>query len=210
MTWRVDYYSPGQLKVIIPFLPHAPRWLVIAGPADANEAQTARELWPDIKIIGVEPNPEAVAFQRGAGWPEDCPLLEAALSEACGRAEMCYESGRLRNGSLDPTHLGGNRGNPVVTFRKVLTVTLDDLDRDYGPLEDAVVWMDIEGSEYHAMLGATNLLRRRAVLLWNVEMQTRIPGLMEGIAALMDRHGYRAVHEWNDSDSCRDRVYVRE
>lgn len=208
----VEYYSPDNLGTIVPHL-HGkiPKWLILGGPADGREAQRARELWPEIKIVGVEPNPEAIAWQtKVGGWPNDCPLVQAALSyNSRNLEELVYESGKLRNASTDPDAIDGNRGNPSAVYSKVKTVTLDDLDWAYGPFEDAILWMDIEGAEWKALLGSTNLLVRRAFLLVNVEMQNRIHGLMEGVHDLLSRAGYHAVQEWNASETCRDRIYVR-
>lgn len=199
----VDYYSPGQLKVILPYLAKPPKWFILGGTADANEAQTAAELWPGVRIIGIEPNPEAIAFQRSNGWPEGAVLIEAALSESVGVAEIVCERGRVRNASMDPVSVAGAGVDPI----EVLTVTLDYLDQQYGPFEDAVVWMDIEGSELRALQGASRLIASGRVMLWNIEMLSRVPGMMDGVPKLLK--DYQAVKDWNDSAECRDRIFVR-
>src|SRR5690606_29154264 len=40
-------YCPDQLMNVVPFVTEAPTVVVIAGPADANEAQTAKAIWPE-------------------------------------------------------------------------------------------------------------------------------------------------------------------
>ncbi len=203
-----EFYSPDNLKAILPYLPREPKWLVLGGPGDAREAQTARELWPDIKIIGIEPNPEAHAWQLAHGWPKDCVLLPCALSdELWGVKSLVLETGRLRNASIDPEAVGSNEGNPACTFRTVNTLTIDYLDSKFV-FEDAIVWLDIEGSELRALQGAEKLIASGRVMLFNVEMLSRVPGLMEGIPRLLK--GYRAVKDWNDSPTCRDRIFVKE
>lgn len=210
------YYSPDQFKVILPFLNGAvPKWLVLGGPADGNEAQCARRLWPEVRVVGVEPNADMVLWQHAHGWPPDAPLVCAAL--AAGKGEVLLAVGRVnpRGSSIDPWSVMGN--SPIVPgcdptvaeIRKVAATTLDDLDALHGPFEDAVVWLDIEGSEHQALLGAEKLLARRAPLLLNLEMQPRVPGLVAGIEHLMWEYGYVAAHQWNASETCWDRIYVR-
>lgn len=204
------YYSEGQFSVVYPFLEgKTPRWLILAGPSDGNEAQCAVEKWPDIRVIGLEPNPEALAWQVVNGWPYGHVLLPHALSNCQGKADFVYEAGKgTRNGSMDSLAVEGNRTNSDARVIQVNTITLDYLDSLYGPFLDTIVWMDIEGSELLALQGASNLISRRAVLLWNIEMQNRVPGLMEGVPALLTPHSYKQVHEWNASDTCRDRIYI--
>lgn len=207
-----EYYSPDNLATVILHVPKGltPKWLLLGGPADGCEAQKARIQWPSIRIIGIEPNPEAYEWQLKNGWPSDCPLLLYALADSCGQdIELVYEPGKLRNASCDPDSLKGNRGNPSAVYRKAETISLDYLDWRYGPFEDAILWLDIEGSEYKALQGAKYLIERRAFVVMNLEMQNRVPGLMEGIPALLSPYGYHAVQEWNASESCRDRIYVR-
>ena len=207
-----EYYGTNNVKQILPFLPRRPKWLIVGGPADSNEAQYLKGKWPDIKIIGIEPNPEAVEWQKTVGeWPPDAYLIPSALGDEPGKVmEMIMEPGRLHNASLEPKQVEDNRSNANAKFLQVTTVTLDGLDSIYGPFEDAVVWMDIEGSEYRALQGATNLIKSGRVLLWNIEMLNRVPGLMEGVPRLLAEGGYKAVYDWNDSDWCRDRIFIRE
>lgn len=161
--------------------------------------------------MGVEPNPEAREWQLSVGrWPRDCVLLPDALSDKVGTCELVYEPGRLRNASTDGAAVDGNKTNANARFIEVNTTTLDTLDDLYGPFDEAVVWLDIEGAEYRALLGAERLLARRSVLLFNLEMLSRVPDLMDGIKMLMTKHGYSAVKEWNVSGSCRDRIYTRD
>lgn len=198
-----EYYSPGQLSVIYPYLPREPRWLLLGGPADANEAQTAVARWPDIRVVGVEMNPDAIAWQLAHGWPPGQVLLHAALWDQVGLAPVANAGSTLRHASLY-----GSSADVPDDPRTIQTTTWDTLDKVLGPFEDAVVWMDIEGSELAALRGATNLIASGRVLLWNIEMLSHIPGLMESVPALL--RGYRAVKDWNASDACRDRIFVRE
>ncbi len=207
-----QYYSENNIKAIVPFLrAKAPRWFILGGPADGCEAQEAAKLWPGIKVIGVEPNPEAFSFQLANGWRPGWSLLRSALSDVTGeRVEVVREVGKLRNASASPDSVEGNRGNVDVRYEVVPTITLDSMYNMFGPFEDAVVWLDIEGSELRAVRGGANLLASRRVLLWNVEMLSRHTELMTEIPRMMATAGYVAVAEWNHSDACRDRIFLRD
>lgn len=203
-----DYYSPSNIYAVAPFLPFPPKWLVLGGPADAREAQTAADLWPGIDVVGVEPNPEAVEWQRTVGgWREEWPLLDCALTdESTGSVLMAFEPGGLRNASVAPDLV---RTKPGAIKVLVGTTTLDVVEAVYGPFEDAVVWLDVEGSELRALRGASKLLASGRVLALNVEMLSHVPGMMDELPALLAANGYQAVAEWNYSDTCRDRVFLR-
>lgn len=201
-------YSPGQFEQVIPHLPREPKWLILGGPADANEAQTARTKWPDIKVIGVEPNPEARDWQLSNGWPENSFLLPYALSDKNGFTEMVYAVGGLRNARIDTVALELNRIKPEATFLTVPTITLDMLESAHGPFEDAILWLDIECSEYPALLGGAKLLASGRVLLLNIEEMIDSCPDTPKIQPLLNGYGYKIVHEWNVSTTCRDRVYV--
>lgn len=201
-----EYYSPGQLSVIYQFLKQPPKWLLLGGPADANEAQTALAKWPDIKVIAVEANINAVSWQLANAWPtNNALLLHAALSDMSGEAKMIQGVGCLRGASLDPIKFAGQEENLVT----VKTVTLDQLDEMYGPFEEAVLWIDIEGWELEAVKGASKLLQRNAIRLVNAEGMDRSQAKNEELERNLIGHGFKAVKDWNDSPSCRDRIYVR-
>lgn len=199
MTETTEWYSPENMNTVVPYLPRTPKWLLLGGPADAREAQTAIELWPEIKVIGVEPNPEAYAWQLEHGWPkEHGPLIEAAVSNKPGFLEISAPSGFLRSGRVTEP------GNGIV----VPSVIWDELDKQYGPVTDAVLWMDIETHELEGLQGATGLLERRAIILINIELQTRMLSKNIEIQRLLDHYGFKTVKDWNDSPDCRDTIFV--
>lgn len=200
-----EYYSPDNLSNIYPYLPREPKWLLLGGPADAREAQTAVEKWPGIKVVGVDPNPDVIEWQKLHAWPDGHPLVWAALHESVGTVPMSNTGSTLRHGqvSQEPVACGA----PLPT---VPSVTWDYLDSVHGPFEDAILWMDIEGSELEALQGAAGLLARNAVMLVNVELQARVKKKNKALEHLLLKHGFKVVHDWNDSPACRDRIYVRK
>lgn len=198
-----EFYSPTNFDQVVPYvMGFVPKWLLLGGPADAYEAQLARKRWPGIKIVGVELNPEAVAWQHKHGWPKDCPLHQAALSDCSGLIRVDCTADDLRHGRVAS-------GDPTQDPQAVMAVTWDDLDRLHGPFEDAILWLDIETHEWEALQGAKGLLARNAVWLVNVEMQKAVEWKNQQIDNLLRAHDFRIVGEWNWSADCWDRVYAR-
>lgn len=193
------YYRPGQLRRISPCLPQRPAWLLLGGPADGNEAQTAVQQWPGVRVVGVDPNPAVVAFQRLSGWPEGAVLVEAALWKEVGRVPVAGLGG------TDLRHASVNRQDG----QAVTATTWAALDRQHGPFHDALLWMDIEGAELEALRGAVPLLARGAILAVNVEMEARRSHKNKQIGPLLGRHGLVPVKDWNHHASGHDRLFVR-
>lgn len=201
----VEYYSPGHLREVVRFLPpgFTPAWLLLGGPADADEAQTARQLWPDIGIVAAEPNPEAYRWQLDVGgWPDGAQLSSCALADHLDGVDVAVETGNLRGASAHPAATAG--GGTI----RVKTVTLDYLDENFGLFSDAILWLDVEGSELAALRGAAGLFARRAVALVNVEVQARRTDMNLELTRLLKAAGFRKVHRWNDSPACEDQVWV--
>jgi FkbM family methyltransferase len=212
-----EFYSPGQLAVIFPYVDlepqFEPKWLLLGGPADGNEAETATLKWPGIRCIGVEPNPAAYKWQM-----ENCPcwgksrnrLIEGALDQKLGTISIYHsrdeaeEARRNARRVPDNTTMGGYQVTQVPTY------TWDYLDSIYGPFEDAVMWMDIEMMEYPALLGAKTLLARNAIRLINVEMHVKhAEAECLGIDKMLRAHEFKIVGEHNYSAECWDRIYWR-
>lgn len=204
---RATFYSPGQLGNIYnavhqyePF-----KWFLLGGPANANEAQTALRRWPGVKVVGVEPNPDAIAFQLSHGWPGGHPLINRALWGSIRQIHVADTGSTLVHARAA---FGGDLSRGIWQ-----TTTWDELDKQYGPFEDALLWMDIEGSELEALQGALGLLNRKAILAANIELLSRPEepeswGRIAEIDRVMHIHGYHIATEWNNSTWCRDRVYV--
>ena len=217
---KTGYYSPGQIENLYPFLEGVtPQWLLLGGPGSASEAQDAVKKWPRIRVIGVEPNPAAVSFQRRMGWPEGEPLVEAALWENVATVPMTNLPDDLCGGDLlhaSVYHPVGENDKVAGSFPRIPAVTWDKLDVIYGPFAEAILWMDIEGSELEALRGAEKLFQRGAIRIANLELtsrpQTRMWEVkrMYEVDKIMTRHGFRHKKDWNDSDWCRDRIYLLE
>lgn len=195
-------YNPGQFKVVFPHLKGVvPEWLVLGGPADANEAQTAVEEWSELKVIGVEPSAKMCEFQTAQGWPGI--LVQKALSDAVGYRTIRIPKGLERCSTLLldlPGELVG-----------VETTTVDTLDGLYGPFRNCVLWLDIEGWEGKALEGARGLFEREDVLLVNLEWVYQLGENRRQIGKFMREYGFQLAETWDVRyDLCEDRIYVSE
>ncbi len=171
------YYNDGQVERIFPYC-NDPKWFILAGPADGNEAQVFKRQYPNCRIIGLEPNPNAFKFQSEHEFPDT--LFNAALSSTCGDVDFNIVS-NMRCGYV------GNRYEQANKPIKVPSITLDQLSRDYGPFDNVALWMDIEGSEIEALKGTHVLLKQRAFQLISVEVVNESEQL---IAELLEPYGY--------------------
>ena len=194
-------YNPGQFNVIKDFVTREPEWLILGGPSDGDEAQCARNLWPKLHIIGVEPVLDCISWQFANDWPKDALLLPFALSETCGRTSINITED-LRSASLMPDR-------PGIT-QEVSTVTIDRLNKEYGPFQKAILWLDIEGYEYEALQGARKLFNAEAVDIVNVEILHRRPESTADIEDFFAYYNFSLVHIWNDqAEIVQDRIYRR-
>lgn len=195
-------YNPGQFNTIIPFVQKEPDWLILGGPADGDEAQCAVKKWPKLKVVGIEPVAANREWQLANGWPGDL-LYPNALSDILDTKVMHQPLDNTRTASfLD------NRPGPLVA---VNTITLDLIEAQIGPFKNAILWMDIEGWEYQALLGGNTLLSSRGVQLINVEVLERLTEEAGLIQKLLTSYGYELVHTWNVQPGlCCDQVYRRK
>lgn len=200
-------YNPGQFERVVPFLPEPPQWLILGGPADGDEAQTAARLFPGLRVLGVEPLRDACDWQAQNGWPGE--LLRAALWSTTGKVQIMH--GRGEN-ALRQSYVTEGVGSEYVK-----AVTLDQLDVDHGPFDKAVLWLDIEGAELEALRGGPRLLASGRVMLVNVEMSRERPKLAWEIHVLLKSHGFEFAHQWHwevepqdvSTAPYKDCVYVR-
>lgn len=194
-------YQPGQLLEVVPFLPGVPRWLILGGPADSDEAQTAVRLWPGLEILAIEPSPEMRAWQLAHGWPAGPErLLAAALWDVQDVVEF-RPAGR-RTSAVRP--IEGEARDFVGTL------TLDYLDSLVGPFRDVLLWLDIEGAEWRALQGARQLFTDGKIIAVNLEvLPEERPADLTAIEKFMAEQGLRCAHRWNSWDQHHDRLYVR-
>lgn len=190
---RTDFAPslPDPLAVLVPYLDREPEWLVLGGLGDSPDGQEALQRWPKAKLLGVDPDPRSIAWQREHGWPADAPLFEVALAAGCGfKKKMAMD--QLNCASLHELQLVAVPKSKIVC---VPTVTLDTLDALFR-FENAVLWLDLEDYECFALKGARHLLRSGRVLAVNVETRYHLDWQMEYVPWLLTTAGYERRLIW--------------
>jgi FkbM family methyltransferase len=141
------------------------------------------------RAVALEPEPENHLLLRLNavlnGVDDRIEIHQVAVSDAEGVAPM--DVGNTNSGAYT---LVGSEGGGAATI-EVPTVTLDGLaDRGaFDPADVSLVWMDIEGFEVHALLGARGLLERGVpvVLELNPKLLRRA-GRADDLAPLLAAH----------------------
>ena len=199
-------YNPGQFRNVVPFVTAPPQALILAGPADGDEAQVAKELWPNLTVVGLEPNPEAVSWQFAHGWPGE-KLIGMALSDRRGVGKFHFhhdQKSRLRSSRLEQDFGAGSIEVNVTTLDDIVPICLSGET-------DLMVWLDIEGHELQALRGGRNLFTSGRVRYVNVECLDRLWITNEKIDRFLTGYGLKCVHEWNvQKGFVRDKFYRRD
>lgn len=205
-------YHPGQARQhFIPYLKFTPEWFIELGPGSAVEFLEVREKWPEVKLLGLEPSP--VGYQAAkARWPADGILLQVAGWECDGLIRLFHPGDLLHSLCYydgphvlddDPLALDNKLEDSVLIPAR----SLDSLDKEYGPFKNAVLWMDIEGSERRVLKGAAKLLKRGAIRAVNVEVR---PQYAKVIGDLLKAGDLQKVREYFACETVRDEVWTRE
>lgn len=196
-------YNDAQFKIVQRFVPKKPDWLILGGPADGNEAQWAERLWPGIKIIGVEPVLENIQWQKDNGWPRKGNLLlQFALGDETGTTVINVPEDKRAGSCLE---------NRPGTPREVSVITIDELNNLFGPITNTILWLDIEGWEYKALMGALGLFNSGQVILANVEILERLTEHTASIEKFFWDFDFRLAHVWNEQPGLvQDRIYVKD
>lgn len=125
------------------------------------EANEFKKVWPNIRNIGLEPNTN-VFLDRILDFPGE--LYPWALWSTPCLKELSTSLYTPRHSSLllpDSRWVRNERHQPELIKNKQLVVscvTLDQLDKTFGCLDDIFLWMDIEGAELEALKGGKSLL----------------------------------------------------
>ena len=180
-----DIYAPEQARAIYKYWPREARYFIVGGPADANEAQTIKGKFPKTVCVGFEPNKELFDIQKN---DLDFPgkLFPYALWNTDTELEIKVPLGNIRAGRVSKSE------NPMKNT--ICGRSLDSLSQELGPWENVVIWLDIEGSEIRALVGAHKLLK--TTLLLNLEVY----GISENLSKftrLLYSYGFKEIHRWN-------------
>lgn len=199
-----------QAKEIFDIWPTHAEWFICGGPGDSNEMSTVKAAYPDIKCLGIEPNPDYVRKQRDAGFY----CIEAALwSRQTALFLSTPEGYDGRSASVcrpDPAPDVPAGRQIAKTGYIVQTVSLDYLSAKVGPFTNVVLWIDIEYAELEALMGARELLESGQILLINLETFDRY---RPGIDEYLKQYGLKFLRKWNIglwNPEGHDAIYVRD
>ena len=186
-----------QASVLFDFWTDDIEWFIVGGTADGDEAQTIHAMHPLVKCIGFEPNIDFVRQQNKLlnfpGVVHPCALW----SDNCVRELVTPRGATPRSASVYPfterPDMGGDwtPGNTC----EVSARALDSLSQEYGPFTNVALWIDIEGSELEALLGASQLLQNRQIKLINLEAYAHIQ--LPNINRLLTQRGFVLQKVWN-------------
>lgn len=160
-----------------------PSELFLAGVGiSADDAIRAKEMWPEIEIVGFEPNPASFQSLQGK-FPG--LLFNEALSEKKGTAQLHYRHNWKNGSSLYPPKDG------VGSVKEVATTSLDQV----LALGNSLLWLDVEGSELQVLHGAEDFIK--GVKAVNIEMTGR--PRTDGWAKPLEVHNWLTSHGFYQS-----------
>ncbi len=198
--------SRGQLE-LIKELGIEPRTMIDAGAGlPETEAWLAATLWPGIITYGFEPQPKRYADLIAAGYPGT--LFKWALGNGSSMRNLYILNEEDLNSGVYSDDIPLSQSVPCTVAR------LDDILEDHAPSLSLpyLLWLDIEGAEKDALLGAPKTLMGTAAVVVEVwpESQARGWCMDREVAAILTAAGFTKAKEysWVD-DPQRDEVWIR-
>lgn len=174
------------------------------GVGPKSEANTLKTIFPEMEVFGCEPLIDLYPKEVASGFPG--VLLPIGISSQEGVLKINYrDEGKL----LDASALAEDLPNS----KEVNVWTLDKFDRFANRPDRVMLWMDIEGMELDALLGAKELLGSGRVKWINLE-ERREGNVPEGwphpknIATLLEAYGYERALEYNVHLGHQDVIYT--
>jgi len=147
-----------------------------------QEAAIAREVWPDVKIIGAEPTEDRRRELQSTFPGELLPYV-------VGDRDDTYEF--YVNPDKRLWSCFGGPGDEKITLPGI---KLDTMSEKYGPFVNAVVWADIEGSELAMLLGARKLMEQGCIVGFHLEV--RPAGLFDGWCTAGQVHKFLTSYDF--------------
>ena len=197
-------------RMITRLIPNGPpQALYDIGVGCYYEFRTLKIIYPELRVFGVEPDPEEYAdllpifggtlFNCALGWEHGWRNFEATGKGKGG-------------GSFYRAH------DSRFTTINVEVRTLDDFDSTVGgyQYDKILLWLDVEDSELDVLEGGKNLLRSGRVEWMNIETRHQNePGMptTAKVSAFLADYGYRPVHRYNVNgeypEAAGDTVYFK-
>lgn len=187
-----DQSPADPIGLTVPFLDRPPDWLVLGGLGDVDEVGPARVRWPKVRVVGFDPDARAVEWQLAHSWPADeLPPMQVALGEAVGIQKInlssvcCASLHGAKLVEVDPGELS-----------KCIVTTLDRAEEQLGPFVNSVLWLDLEGYERQALLGARQLLLSDRVQLLCIEVWYKNEADNRAVNQYLEHLGWERVWVW--------------
>jgi FkbM family methyltransferase len=145
----------------------SPKTFIDVGAGEIySEAWEVVNTHPLCKIIGFEPQPARFETLKKYKYPGI--LLPYVISDVNAIVEgyMGYPEGKS-----DFWLFGENQDPAAYKKIQILSHTLDEVEKDFGPLDDIFIWADVEGSELSVLKGAQRLFDENKIIGINVEVR---------------------------------------
>lgn len=178
-----------------------------------NEAKAFQQLWPDITIIGLEPDlkifcdrvEEYVGILYPWGLWKENAIREFSISSIHGWSSL-----------LSPHSEWVNNANGL-NFTKgvfISCVTLDNLDKMMGCPQDIFLWMDIEGAELGALEGGKDALASKRIKWIDIEVSHKPRRIGEPsevmISNYLKQYGYCKIIGYGNAKTFHNVLYELE
>jgi len=203
--------SPEQMRKmeaeITKYINIAPIALYDIGIGHKTEWKTLHDLYPEMLLFGCEPllnhYPHMAAEFPGK-------IKQVAVGDVSGNAKVYIRP------EVQPDECASMIDRFATgAYVEVPLWTLDQFDEWAGSQENVILWMDIEGLEYAALRGGTNLLQSGRVKWINLEerKEWEVEGPWSSpcdIVKLLNNYGYVRTLEYHIHKAHQDVIYVHE
>jgi len=164
-----------------------PAHILDGGAYKGDWARLARQVWPEARLLMVEPQPNQAPVLRALCAPlAPAALVTAALGAAAGEARFFLQDSNSR---LDDHTQGTAVMVPVVTLANLLPA--------HGFGASSLLKLDLQGGEMAALDGADVWFGRCEALLLEVSwLRIGEPPLIHEVFAACVARGYRPYDLW--------------
>lgn len=152
------------------------------GQEPHNEAKAFQQLWPDITIIGLEPDlkvfcdrvDEYVGILYPWGLWKENAICKFSISNYHGWSSLLHPHHEWINYTKNGDNMDHISGGLIFTEGVLIScITLDHLDKMLGCPQDIFLWMDIEGAELGALEGGKDTLASGRIKWIDVEISRK-------------------------------------